>query len=289
MDYLKKYKEMIVLRGLTENTVRSYCTYINAFIDYNNSQLHKHMSQVNYNDLRAFITFLQFSRNLNDRTINAVISQLRFFFIYVLHSPWDSSQLPFRKFNTYLPYVPSQEEVDEFISTITDIKVKAMVSLLYGSGLRVGEVCTLKYDDIERKNMRIHIRHGKNRSDRYAILAKESLDILTKYWFESGRPKGYLFPKQRGDDRPIDTFYLSRHIHRHEDELGWERRLTCHTFRHAFGTHLYEMYHDILLVKELLGHKSLSSTIIYIHLATPDTKFNLSPLDRKRGDKHERS
>ena len=74
-----------------------------------------------------------------------------------------------RKFDTYLPYVPSMEEVDEFISTITDIKVKAMVSLLYGSGLRIGEVCNLKYEDVERKNMRVHIRHSKNRSDRYAI------------------------------------------------------------------------------------------------------------------------
>ena len=146
MDYLKKYKEMIALRGLTEHTVKSYSTYISAFLDYNESHLHKYMSQINYNDLRAFITFLQITRNLNDRTINAAISQLRFF-IYVLHRPWDPSQLPMRKFDTYLPYVPSMEEVDEFISTITDIKVKAMVSLLYGSGLRVGEVCNLKYED----------------------------------------------------------------------------------------------------------------------------------------------
>ena len=74
MNYLKKYKKMIVLRGLTEHTVKSYSTYIGAFIDYNNSHLHKYMSQINYNDLREFITFLQLERNLNDRTINAVIS-----------------------------------------------------------------------------------------------------------------------------------------------------------------------------------------------------------------------
>ena len=269
MDYLNKFKKMIELRGLTDHTVTSYCTYIRAFLDYN--------------DLRAFIAFLQTSRNLNDRTVNCAISQLRFFFIYVLHRPWDPSQLPMRKFDTYLPYVPSQEEVDVFISSITDIKVKAMVSLLYGSGLRIGEVCNLRYEDIERRNMRVHIRHGKNRSDRYAILANESLDILTKYWFDCGRPMGYLFPKQHGQDKPIDTFYLSRHIHAHEDELGWKRRITCHTFRHAFGTHLYENTSDLLLVKELLGHKSLASTVIYIHLATTNSKNALSPLDRMRG------
>ena len=283
MDYLELFKEMISLRGLTDHTVMSYSTYIRAFLDYNDSHLHKLLSDVTYDDLRCFIKFLQADRNLSDRTINATISQLRFFFIYVLHRPWDSSQLPMRKFDSYLPYVPSQDEVRQFISTIEDLKVKAMVSLLYGSGLRIGEVCSLRYEDVSRPNMRIHIRRSKNRSDRYAILAKESLDILTEYWFKCGRPKGYLFPKQRDNSKPIDTFYLSRHIHAHEDELGWENRITCHTFRHAFGTHLYENGADILLIKELLGHKSLSSTVIYVHLAAVSTKNAISPLDHLGG------
>ena len=142
------------------------------------------------------------------------------------------------------------------------VKVKAMVSLLYGSGLRVGEVCNLRYEDIERRNMLVHISHSKSRSDRYAILSKSSLDILTQYWFDYGKPRGFLFPKQSGEDRPIDTFYLSRHIHQHEENLGWPRRITCHTFRYAFGTHLYENGVDILEIKELMGHKSLTSTVI---------------------------
>ena len=157
-----------------------------------------------------------------------------------MHKPWDPTQLPQRKFDTYLPYVPSQEDTLTFIESFTDLKPKAMVSLLYGSGLRIGECCSLLYDDISRKKLCIHVRHSKNRSDRYAILSEKSLDILTKYWYESGKPRGYLFPKQNGTDAPIDTFYLSRHIHSHEEELGWEKKLTCHSFRHAFGTHLYE-------------------------------------------------
>lgn len=283
MDYLELFKEMLFLRGLTDHTVKSYSTYIRAFLEYNDSHLHKQLSDVTYDDLRSFIKFLQADRNLADRTVNAAISQLRFFFIYALHRPWDSTQLPMRKFDSYLPYVPSQDEVQQFISTITDLKVKAMVSLLYGSGLRIGEVCHLHYEDVSRPNMRIHIRRSKNRSDRYAILAKESLDILTDYWFQYGRPKGYLFPKQRDNTKPIDTFYLSRHIHAHEDELGWENRITCHTFRHAFGTHLYENGADLLLIKELLGHKSLSSTVIYVHLASVSTKNAISPLDHLGG------
>lgn len=287
MDFLKRYRKMIALRGLTDHTVKSYSTYIKAYLDFTGNKLHKYPSQVTYNDMRRFIDDLQTSRGLSDRTVNCVIAQLRFFTIFVLHKQWDASQLPQRRFDSYLPFVPSQEEADTFISTFGDLKPMAMTSLLYGSGLRIGECCALRYDDIERRNLRVHVRHSKNRSDRYAILSERSLDILTRYWFAYGKPKGYLFPKQRRDDAPIDTFYLSRHIHDHEDELGWERRLTCHSFRHAFGTHLYENGADLFTIKELLGHKSLSSTVIYVHLAAASSKKAISPFDRKGGGKHD--
>lgn len=203
--------------------------------------------------------------------------------MYVLHKSWDDTQLPLRKFDDYLPFVPSKEETWQFISTMPDLKPQTMVALMYSSGLRIGEVCSLRYEDIQRKNMRIHISHGKNRHDRYAVLSKYALDLLTRYWMESGKPMGYLFPKQRGDDLPIDTFFLSRHIHAHEDKLGWERRLTCHSFRHAFGTHLYENGTDLLTIKTLMGHKSLASTMIYIHLASNGANSAVSPLDSMAG------
>lgn len=282
MDFLNSYRKMIQCRGLTDHTVKSYCTYIRAYLDYV-KMIHKYPSQMTYNDMLRFINELQVTRSLSDRTINCVIAQLRFFTIYVLHKPWDDTRLPLRKFDSYLPFVPSQEEAETFISSFTDPKPKAMVSLLYGSGLRIGECCTLRYEDIERRNLRVHVCHSKNRHDRYAILAERSLDILTQYWFECGRPMGYLFPKQRGQDKPIDTFYLLRHIHAHEDELGWEHRLTCHAFRHAFGTHLYENGADLLTIKELLGHRSLSSTMIYVHLAAASSKKAFSPFDLKKG------
>ena len=144
-------------------------------------------------------------RSLSDRTINACISQLRFFTMYVLHKPWDPTQLPMRKFDSYLPFVPTQKEADIFISTLSDLKPKAMISLMYSAGLRVGEVCNLRYRDIERKNMRIHVAHSKNRSDRYAILSEKAMDILTRYWFAYGRPTGWLFPKQTDPSRPNGT------------------------------------------------------------------------------------
>lgn len=161
-----------------------------------------------------------------------------------------------------------------------------MTAVMYSAGLRIGEVCQLRYENIDRKNMRIHICHSKSRQDRYAILSKTALDLLTQYWFAYDRPLGWLFPKQSGADRPIDTFYLSRHIHAHEQRLGWEERLTCHTFRHAFGTHLYENGTDLLTIRSLLGHRSLESTTIYVHLSRNGTGNAVSPFDRMGGGLH---
>ncbi len=132
--------------------------------------------------------------------------------------------------------------------------------------------------------MRIHVAHSKNRSDRYAILSRNALDILTEYWFAYNRPTGWLFPKQTDPSRPIDTFYICRHMRAHEDSLGWEHRLTCHSFRHAFGTHLYENGADLLTIKNLMGHRSLNSTLLYIHLASYPSRNVISPFDRTGGD-----
>ena len=285
-EYLKLYREMISLRGLTDHTGISYSTYIRAYLDYLTNILKKNPENVSWAELRDYIRFIQKERNLADRTINTAISQLRFFTIYVLHKKWDDSQLPMRRFDTYLPYVPTEEQVWHFISTMSDLKQKTMVAIMYSAGLRIGEVCRLHYEDIDRKNMRIHIQHTKGRNDRYAILSNMALDLLTQYWFAYDRPMNWLFPKQyhKDSDKPIDTFFLSRHIHAHELELGWEERLTCHSFRHAFGTHLYEHGTDLLTIKALLGHKSLTSTTIYVHLANNGLNSAISPLDRLAGE-----
>lgn len=281
--YFNLYREMISLRGLTNHTLNGYSTYIRSYLDYLQNILHKSPEDISWQELRDYIKWLQKERNLADRTINCAISQLRFFTIYVLHKPWDNNQLPMRKFDEYLPFVPSQKETFEFINTIPDIKQKAMIALMYSSGLRIGEVCRLRYEDINRTAMKVHIQHSKNRQERFAPLSKFALDILTRYWFEYGRPMEWLFPKQTDPSRPIDTFFLSRHIHEHEERLGWPKRITCHSFRHALGTHLYENGTDLLAIKAILGHKSLNSTTIYVHLA--DTSFSdvVNPLDRMGG------
>lgn len=234
--------------------------------------------------MRQFIQWVQSTRSLSDRTINAIISQLRFFTMYVLHKPWDNTQLPMRRFDTYLPYVPTTEEVKLFINTLPTLKQKTMVALMYSAGLRVGEVCNLRYSDIKRSSMRIHVAQAKNRSDRYAILSQKSLDMLTEYWYAYDRPTEWLFPAKQDSSRPCKTAILANQVLQHRKKLALNPKLNCHSFRHAFGTHLYEAGTDLLTIKELLGHKSLNSTVIYVHLASYASRNIKSPFDMMGGD-----
>lgn len=282
--YFNSFREMISLRGLTDHTLQAYCTYIRAYLDYLDKILHKLPEEVTWTELRDFIKWLSNNRSLSDRTINCVISQLRFFTMYVLHNPWDDTQLPIRKFDTYIPFVPSKDEIMTYFSDIPDLKEKTMLVLMYSSGLRLGEVCALRYEDIDRKQMKIYIRHTKNRSSRYAILSKYALNLLTTYWFECGRPKDWLFSGKNKKDSPYNSNSFSNKFVCYRKRFQWNERLTCHSFRHAFGTHLYENGTDLLTIKELLGHKSLLSTTIYIHLANNGVQSAISPFDQFGGD-----
>lgn len=282
-NYLSIYREMISLRGLTDRTVKSYATYIRAYLDYLQHHLFKIPEEVTWQELREFVFYIKQRRQLSDRTMNCCISQLRFFTLYVLHKPWDSYQLPFRKYDTFLPYVPSREEVWSFISSITDIQLKTMVSLMYSAGLRSGEVLRLKYNDIKGKERKIYVAKGKNRSDRYAILSENMLELLTQYWYSYRKPMGWLFSQPRNSQEPMYSSTLSYHFSRHRALHNFPRQLTCHSFRHGFGTHLYEDGVDLLTIKSLLGHKSLNSTTLYISLASNGVGKAISPFDQMGG------
>ena len=290
MDYLKLYREMISLRGLTDHTVRSYSTYIRSYLDYLDSVLHKQPDDVSWDELRDFVRWLKRSRSLSDRTMNACISQLRFFTLYVLHKPWDPTQLPLRKFDSYLPFVPSRQEMQVFLSSITDLKFKALLCLMFSAGLRIGEVRHLKCSDIEHSRGRILIRSSKCRSSRYAQLSEHAWQLILQYWYSlpaNVRPRDWLFPQKRNPSKPIDHQRVPDFILAHEKRLGWEHRFTCHTFRHAFATYHYEDGTDLLTLKVLLGHRSIASTSLYVHLSSRAFFYAPSPFDKMGGMFHE--
>lgn len=157
---------------------------------------------------------------------------------------------------------------------------------MYSSSLRIDEVCHLPYKDTDRICMRAisFIR----KANRNVIPSWRNMCLISLHGIGlSADPQEQLFPKQADPDRPSDTFFLSRHIHEHEDRPAWQRRITCHSFQHTLGIHLYENSTDLLAIKAILGHKSLNSTIIYVHLASSAISRVVNPLDWMGDVSHE--
>jgi len=282
-NYMDQLLEMLDIRGLSDNTVKSYRCYVKAYLSYVESTLRKNPEDVSWDELRRYTVFLKYARGISDRTINAHISMIRFFTEYVLHKQWDNHQLPFRKFDKYLPTVPTQDEARHFIETMPNLKHKAIIATIYSAGLRVGEACCLRYSDVSRKNMRIRIARSKSREERFAILSRNALDILTQYWLDYSRPLGWLFPSCDENGKPFVKYTVNRFVNEHIERLGWSQELNCHSFRHAFGTHLYENGVDLRTIQQLMGHKSINSTAIYVHLAANGFGGAMSPFDTGGG------
>lgn len=276
--YLEKFNEFLILRDLTPNTIKNYNSFLKRYFNWLNINLRKKPDNISYEELRRYIFYLKDVEKISNRSINAHISQLRFFTLYVLNKPWDSYQIPRMKFNITLPDILSKDEVFAIIDAATNHKHKAIIALLYSAGLRKSEVLHLKYKDISRKDMRIYVSPSKSRRDRYALLSQKTLDILTRYWFQHGKPNDWLFPGTK-QGKPISGFTIDRFVKNAAIQAKIDKNVTAHLFRHAFGTHLYEQGTDLLTIQKLLGHKSINSTTIYVHLASTIYKDTISPFD----------
>ena len=275
--YLVKFNEFLEIRNLTENTIINYNSFLKKYLSYVDSVLSKLPDDVSYSEIRVYILVLKNINHLSPASINSHISQLRFFYAYVLMKPFDKYQVPFMKITRNLPVIYSKKKIFYFIDSFKNIKHKTFAALLYSSGIRVSELQHLKYEDISRENMQIHIRKTKSRIDRYAILSEKALNILTEYWFTYGKPKDFLFPGTK-HGKPISKYTINRIFNNHSKVLGM--KLTPHLMRHHFGTHLYEDGNDILTIQKLLGHKCINSTTIYVQLSNPKKMNIISPFDK---------
>jgi site-specific recombinase XerD len=280
-QYLGEIRDILSFGGRSPRTIISYQTYVAPFLEHCVSQLHIDPAEVSSAQIRSYLITIQKERNLSDATINHAISEIRFFCETVLGIPWNPKQVPHRKTKRFLPFVPDRETVRLFLSSISDLKKKAMACLLYSSGLRISEVCRLQCADIEHSLGRIYIAPSKNGRDRYVILAEESYEILCRYWLSlpaGKRSRNWLFTQQTDLSKPIYPQFLQDFIKKQVSLLGWEHRLTAHSFRHAFATHCYQDGMDLLTLSKMLGHSSLHSTTIYVHLAELGMQHYSSPM-----------
>ena len=276
--YLLQLEEAGKIRNLKERSIDCYKNYVSYFLNY----MEKVPEELTCQDVRDFLLAKK-DDGLKATTLNLYNSAIRFFYRNVLHILWDDITVPRMMIDHKLPVVLSVDEIDKLLDATDDLKYKAMFATMYSSGMRVSEVIHLHYDDVSRTNMQIHVRDTKNRMDRYTILSKRNLDLLTEYWFKKGRPKGILFPnKFTGQYLTVSTL---EQVMRHSvSTAGLPKEATPHSLRHSFASHLLEAGVEQRNIQALLGQRDPKSTEVYLHVSNKSLMGIRSPFDRKAGE-----
>lgn len=281
-SYTQKFSDMLSLRDLAEGTVKNYLSYLNQYLDFlEDSLAGKLPEEVSWEEVRSYIRYLKDVRKLNNRSINPHIAQLIFFFKYILHRDWDRYQVPFLRYDAYLPAVPTKAEMEKIIYSMECNKYQCIITLMYSAGLRISEVLRLRYKDISFSRMQIHISKSKNRAERKAILAQKAKNRIYWHWIASGKPDmdEYLFPGQK-QGRHLSKESVRRVMKKHLSAIGMENRgFTLHSCRHCFGLTLYESGADLLAIRDAMGHKSINSTTVYVSMGIGSDHGLKSPLD----------
>lgn len=276
-EYLRQLEESGKIRNLKERSISCYRNYVSYFLNY----VKKDPSDLTCQDVRNFLLAKK-DEGLKATTLNLYNSAIRFFYRNVLHILWDDITVPRMIIEHKLPTVLTADEVERLLDATDDLKYKAMFATMYSSGMRVSEVIHLHYDDISRTNMQIHVRDTKNRMDRYTILSKRNLDLLTEYWFQKGKPRGILFPnKFTGQYLTVST--LEQVMRRSAVEAELPKGVSPHSLRHSFASHLMENGVEQRHIQALLGHRDPKSTEVYLHVSNKTIMGVRSPFDREKG------
>jgi integrase/recombinase XerD len=243
--------EDMTVRGFTEETRHDYVRRVRAFAAF----IRRPPNTATAEDLRRF-QLHQRQSGMQPPSINNSVSALRFFFTVTLDRPDLARRLTVVREPRRLPVVLSVEEVTLLLQSAPGAKYKAALGTAYGAGLRVSEVVALKVGDIDSERMLLRVEQGKGRNDRHAMLSPQLLDLLREWWAEGRRrgvllPRGWLFPS-RNPIEPLSTRQLNRAIHAAAEAAGIKKRVSMHTLRHSFATHLLEQNTDIRVIQVLL-------------------------------------
>jgi site-specific recombinase XerD len=229
-------------------------------------------------EVRDFLLHLVRDRNASPATQDMYVNAFKFLYTITLKRPEVVKDLSHPKRPKTLPVILSPEEVLRVFAATRSVKYKAIIAAAYAAGLRISEVCSLSVSDIDSQRMRIHIRSGKGKKDRYVMLGESLLALLRQY-YQAVRPQGeYLFPGQKPHSH-ISTTAVSLVLRKVIRETGLSKKVTMHTLRHCFATHLMEAGTDIRILQVLLGHSSIRTTLRYTHITDRLVQKLVSPLD----------
>ncbi|MCQ8182625.1 site-specific integrase [Methylomonas sp. SURF-1] len=266
------------MRKLSPKTQASYIRVVKRFARF----LGRSPDTASAEDLRRYQLYLVDS-GISAISLNANLTGLKFLFDNTLDHPELMAKMHAVHEPRKLPVVLSREEVARLLAAADNLKHQTALSVAYGAGLRASEVVALKVSDVDSQRMTLRVEQGKGRKDRYAMLSPVLLERLRAWWkfaHAQGKmlPGGWLFPGLDPID-PLSTRQLTRAVHAAAEAAGIDKRVSMHTLRHSFATHLLEQKVDIRVIQVLLGHKKLETTALYAQVATDILREVVSPIE----------
>jgi integrase/recombinase XerD len=261
----EKLANELRIRGFSPLTVRNYSFFVDKFLIFTK----KPSADLNEDDVKAYLASLYESKSKN--TIMLASAAIKFFFVEVLGKEYSKIRIP--KKEKKLPEVLTKEEVRRLIGSAETVKSKLILSMLYSSGLRVSELVNLKPGDMDFEQRTGWARKGKGSKDRVFVISESLANDMKGYLKK--KEFSYLFSK----DKPLTTRNIQKIVKHTKVKAGINKKVTPHTLRHSFATHLLESGTDIRLIQSLLGHSNLNTTQIYTHISSDQLRKIQNPLD----------
>jgi len=263
----------MVVRGLAERTQESYLAAVAGLAKFYS----RPPDRLTQREVEAYLVHLAEERRLAWNTRSLIINGLRFFYHTTLGRKQMDFSIPRPKTPAQLPEILSREEVARILSRPNNPKHRLLLMTAYGAGLRVSELVRLRVGDLDSDRMTVRVEQGKGAQDRYTLLSPRLLEELRAYWRRQ-RPWPWLFPSQRSA-QPVSVSCAQRVWGRAKRDARVTKRGGIHSLRHAFATHLLEAGTDLHTIQRLLGHRHISTTMVYFHLARKTLADRSSPLD----------
>lgn len=270
---LNLFKKYLRSKRYSESTILTYSEALKSFLVYFQE---KAIIEITNEDLIVYNNEYILKNNLSSSYQNQIVNAVKLFFKTIHNAKMNTENIHRPKNSKNLPSVLSKEEVLKIIDLTKNIKHKTLLALIYSSGLRISEALNMKPKDIDSVRMLIHIKNAKGKKDRYTLLSERVLLLMREY-YSIYKPEEYLFEGQRGGQ------YSSRSaqvvLQEAAKRAGISKRISLHTLRHSFATHLLESGTDLRYIQDLLGHSSPKTTMIYTHVSSTSLKNIKNPFD----------